>query len=115
VQEDGLYRPEIKRHSLEKIRRHNYYAALFSKAMHSRWKHRVYIGLYAGAGRALVQPEGELVETSALGVLQQGTPFTKRRGSTCSSIACRRSFPAPSRTANGSPSWPSHLLREIRP
>jgi three-Cys-motif partner protein len=77
VQEDGLYRPEIKRHSLEKIRRHNYYAALFSKAMHSRWKHRVYIGLYAGAGRALVQPEGELVETSALAVLQQEPPFTK--------------------------------------
>jgi three-Cys-motif partner protein len=77
VEEDGLYRPEIKRHSLEKIRRHNFYAALFSKAMHRRWRHRVYIGLYAGAGRALVQPGGELVETSALAVLRQEYPFTR--------------------------------------
>jgi three-Cys-motif partner protein len=77
VEEDGLYRPEIKRHSLEKIHRHNFYAALFSKAMHRRWHHRVYIGLYAGAGRALVQPGGELVETSALAVLRQEHPFTK--------------------------------------
>ena len=77
MEEDGLFRPEIKRHSLEKIRRHNFYAALFSKAMHRRWRHRVYIGLYAGAGRAIVQPEGELVETSALAVLRQEHPFTK--------------------------------------
>jgi three-Cys-motif partner protein len=77
VEEDGLYRPEIKAHSLEKIRRHNYYAALFSKAMHKRWANRAYIGLYAGAGRALVQPGDELVETSALAVFRQEVPFTK--------------------------------------
>lgn len=75
MEEDGLYRPEIKAHSLEKIRRHNYYAALFAGAMRRKWKHRVYIGLYAGAGRALVQPSGELVETSALAVLR--LPFTQ--------------------------------------
>lgn len=77
MEEDGLYRPEIKRHSLEKIRRHNYYAALFSKALHKAWKNRVYIGLYAGAGRALVKPDNELVETSALAVFRQEVPFTK--------------------------------------
>jgi three-Cys-motif partner protein len=77
MEEDGIYRPEIKAHSLEKIRRHNFYAALFSRAMQKKWAHRVYIGLYAGAGRALVQPTGELVETSALAVLRQDVPFTK--------------------------------------
>lgn len=77
MEEDGLYRPEIKAHSLEKIRRHNFYAALFSKAMQRKWAHRVYIGLYAGAGRALVKPTGELIETSALAVLRQEVPFTK--------------------------------------
>lgn len=77
MEEDGLYRPEIKIHSLEKIRRHNFYAALFSKAMHKKWAHRVYIGLYAGAGRALVKSTGELVETSALAVIRQEVPFTK--------------------------------------
>ncbi|SOD03289.1 three-Cys-motif partner protein [bacterium JGI 053] len=77
MEEDGHYRPEIKAHSLEKHRRHNYYAALFSKAMHRRWANRAYIGLYAGAGRALVKPGGELVETSALAVFRQEVPFTK--------------------------------------
>jgi three-Cys-motif partner protein len=77
VEEDGHHLPDIKRHSLKKIRLHNFYAALFSKAMSRQWHHRVYIGLYAGAGRALVQPGGELVETSALAVLRQEYPFTK--------------------------------------
>lgn len=77
MEEDGHYRPAIKRHSLEKHRRHDFYAALFSKALHRRWRHRVYIGLYAGAGRAIVQPDGELVETSALAVMRQEHPFTK--------------------------------------
>lgn len=77
MEEDGHHRPAIKRHSLEKHRRHNDYAANFSKAMHKKWKHRVYVGLYAGAGRAVVQPGGELVETSALAVMRQEFPFTK--------------------------------------
>ena len=77
MEEDGFYRPTIKRHSLEKIRRHNFYAALFSKALRKAWKNRVYIGLYAGAGRALVKPDNELVETSALAVFRQEVPFTK--------------------------------------
>ncbi len=77
MEEDGLYRPEIKAHSLEKIRRHNYYAALFSRAMQRKWKHRVYIGLYSGAGRARVVPAGELVDTSAIAVLRQEVPFTR--------------------------------------
>jgi three-Cys-motif partner protein len=74
---DGLYTPEIARHSLEKIRRHNYYAALFGKAMAKKWRHRVYVGLYAGAGRARLKDTGDIVETSALGVIRQEAPFTK--------------------------------------
>lgn len=74
---DGLYTPEIARHSLEKIRRHNYYAAIFSRSMARKWRHLVYIGLYAGAGRAIVRDTGEIVETSALSVIRQDPPFTK--------------------------------------
>ncbi|MDB4950565.1 MAG: Three-Cys-motif partner protein [Gemmatimonadetes bacterium] len=77
MEEDGHYRPEIKAHSLEKIRRHNFYSALFSKSMRKKWANRVYIGLYAGAGRALIQPGSELVETSAVSVFRQEVPFTK--------------------------------------
>jgi hypothetical protein len=75
MDDDGLYLPEIRPHSLEKIRRHDYYAALFSKAMAKKWPRRAYMGLYAGAGRARVKGTGEIVETSALNVLRQEVPF----------------------------------------
>ena len=75
--EDGHFLPKIKTHSLEKIRRHNLYAALFAKAMSRKWPQRLYIGLYSGAGKAVVEDTGEIVETSALAVLKQETPFTK--------------------------------------
>jgi three-Cys-motif partner protein len=74
---DGLYAPEIAEHSLEKIKRHNYYAALFACSMAGKWQHRVYIGLYAGAGRAVIKGSGHLVETSAVAVIRQDCPFTK--------------------------------------
>jgi hypothetical protein len=77
MEDDGLYLPEIRAHSLEKLRRHNFYATIFSKAMARKWRHRVYIGLYAGAGRAIVRGTGEVVETSALAVVRQEVPFTK--------------------------------------
>ena len=75
--EDGPFLPKNKTHSLEKIRRHNLYAALFAKAMSRKWPQRLYIGLYSGAGKAVVEDTGEIVETSALAVLKQETPFTK--------------------------------------
>lgn len=77
METDGLYLPEIRAHSLEKLRRHNFYAAISSKAMARKWRHRVYIGLYAGAGRAVVKGTGEVVETSAMAVVRQEVPFTK--------------------------------------
>jgi len=77
MEDDGFYLPEIGVHSLEKIKRHNYYAAIFAKAMAQKWTHRVYLGLYVGAGRARVKGTGEIVETSAMVVLQQEVPFTK--------------------------------------
>jgi hypothetical protein len=66
---DDLYTPPIKQHSLEKISIHNRYAGLFNRAMKNKWPQRAYIGLYSGAGRAQVDPTGELVETTAMSVL----------------------------------------------
>jgi three-Cys-motif partner protein len=77
MEHDGEYLPEIKRHSLEKIRRHNYYAAIFSKAMARKWPQRAYLGLYSGAGRARIAGTDTIVETSALSVFRQEVPFTK--------------------------------------
>ena len=76
VAPDGLYTPEIKRHSLEKIRLHNRYSSIFATAMRTKWDNLGYIGLYAGAGHARVADTGEVVETSALAVLRQPHPFT---------------------------------------
>lgn len=45
VQPDGLYTPTIKQHSLEKIRLHNRYAAIFASAMRAKWQQLGYIGL----------------------------------------------------------------------
>ncbi len=71
---DGLPLQEIKAHSLEKYRRHNYLASMFANGMKKKWPQRAYIGLYAGAGRARVEGTGEIVETTALSVIRQ--PFT---------------------------------------
>lgn len=76
VAPDGLYTPDIKAHSLEKIRLHNRYAAVFATAMRPRWKQLAYVGLYAGAGHARVAGTMDVVETSALSVLRQQVPFT---------------------------------------
>lgn len=73
---DEYYTPEIKRHSLEKIRLHNRYAAVFAGAMHNKWPQLAYVGLYSGAGHARVVGSTDTVETSALAVLRQQPAFT---------------------------------------
>jgi three-Cys-motif partner protein len=73
----GLYLPTIKAHSLDKIRLHNYYAQLFTQSMKRQWPQRTYLGLYAGAGRARLDPGGEIIETSAMNVFRLRDTFTK--------------------------------------
>lgn len=76
VSDDHWHTPKIKRHSLVKIRVHNRVAAMFATAMSPKWKQLAYIGLYSGSGRAEIEGTGQIVETSALAVLRQPTPFT---------------------------------------
>jgi len=73
---DGLYTPPIKQHSLEKISLHNQYAGLFNRAVKNKWPQRAYLGLYSGAGRAQVDPTGEVVETTAMSVFRLPDLFT---------------------------------------
>jgi three-Cys-motif partner protein len=75
--DDKLYTPSIKQHSLEKIRLHNYFAALFTGAMAPKWPQLAYVGLYSGSGRARLDKTGEVIETTALSVLRLPKPFTK--------------------------------------
>lgn len=74
--DDGGYLPEISKHSLEKIRVHNMYASLFTTAVRKKWPQLAYVGLYSGAGRAVVRGTGEIVETTALSVFRTEHPFT---------------------------------------
>lgn len=76
VEPDEYYTPEIKSHSLEKIRLHNRYAGLFATAMHRKWPQRAYVGLYSGAGHARIARSDRIIETSALGVLRIPHRFT---------------------------------------
>lgn len=73
---DEYYTPEIKPHSIEKIRLHNRYAGLFSTAMHRKWPQRAYVGLYSGPGHAQLARTNRTLETSALGVLRLPHRFT---------------------------------------
>jgi three-Cys-motif partner protein len=76
VADDGFYTPEIKRHSVEKIRLHNRYAGIFASSMRQQWPQLAYVGLYSGPGRARVAGTGHIIETSALSVLRQPNGFT---------------------------------------
>ena len=76
VTDDGLWTPDIKAHSLEKIRLHNRYAGIFTRAMAGKWPQLAYIGLYSGSGRARLAGTNRIFETSALAVVRQPVPFT---------------------------------------
>lgn len=76
VRDDGLYTPDIKLHSIEKIRLHNRYARIFATSMRSKWPQLAYVGLYSGGGHARISGTDEIVETSALSVLRQPDRFT---------------------------------------
>lgn len=77
LEDDGLYTPTVKEHSLRKIRLHNYYVSLFSTSMKDLWPQRAYVGLYSGAGRARVAETGKIVVTTALSAVQVRYPFTQ--------------------------------------
>lgn len=77
LDDDGLYTPTIKPHSIEKIRIHNYYVSLFTTSMKDRWPQRAYLGLYSGPGRARIETTGDIVETTAVSAFRPRYPFTK--------------------------------------
>ena len=53
------------------------YADTFGTGIKNRFQHRVYIDLYSGAGKAIVEETGELVLGSPLLALSIRDPFTK--------------------------------------
>ncbi len=81
--DDGLTLPEIGRWGKRKYHFLSRYLNLVSTAMKWKWKHRVYIDLFSGAGFARIRDSDEIVATSAVLAATTSDPFT-------SVIACER-------------------------
>jgi three-Cys-motif partner protein len=77
IKPDGLICNDVGVWTEEKHRLVAYYAALFSAAMKDKWKQRVYIELYAGAGFSQVRDTNRIILGSPLQALVLKTPFDK--------------------------------------
>lgn len=72
--DDGLPARCVNEWSDEKLFYLRNYAGIFSKGMSKKWANRVYLDLFAGAGRYRVKPAGRFESGSPLIAL--GLPFT---------------------------------------
>ena len=75
LQDDGLETPEIGSWGEHKYRLAQGYARVFATAMKRKWDQRVYVDLYAGAGRARIEGTERIVLTSPLRALKLPDPF----------------------------------------
>lgn len=77
TEDDGLYMQKIGPWSVSKHRKVAYYASLFSKSMIKKWDCRVYVDLFAGAGKCHVKNTKQIVPGSPLLSLDVEAPFDK--------------------------------------
>ena len=77
LEDDGLHTPEVGSWSNVKYRLISNYAEMFSTSMRKKWDKRVYIDLFAGAGRATIKGTDEIVETSSLLAMGVTHPFDR--------------------------------------
>jgi three-Cys-motif partner protein len=75
--DDGLITPSIKSHTLEKYKVISYFLNIFSRSMKAKWNNRVYIDLFAGAGKSKVEGENKIVPGSPLIALGVKDKFDK--------------------------------------
>lgn len=74
LDDDGLYTPEVGDWAEQKYRLVSSYATMFSTAMKDKW-HRVYIDLFAGAGRARIKNTQRIVPASPMLALNVPNKF----------------------------------------
>ncbi|MCI0350857.1 MAG: three-Cys-motif partner protein TcmP [Acidobacteriales bacterium] len=77
LENDGLTTPEVGAWSEDKYKLVNLYANLFATGMKSKWDERVYIDLFAGAGRARIKGRNKIVLGSPLIALTVNDPFDR--------------------------------------
>ena len=77
LKDEGLIAPEVKDHSLQKYDLIKYYSELFTTSMKNKWNCRVFIDLFAGAGRSRVTRTGDIVPSSSFLALDMSNPYDK--------------------------------------
>jgi len=77
LEDDGLHTPTAGSWSDVKYRLISNYAEMFSTSMRKRWDKRVYIDLFAGAGRARIKDSSQIVATSSLLAMGVTHPFDR--------------------------------------
>lgn len=77
VEDDGLETPRIGEWGLEKYRLVECYARIFATSMKNKWAERVYIDLFAGAGRARVRETRRVVNATPLRAVALPDPFDR--------------------------------------
>lgn len=65
LEDDGYYTPTVGAWSETKYRLVKFYSDVFATSMKRKWDARVYIDLFAGAGRARIEGSSRIVATSA--------------------------------------------------
>ena len=75
--DDGLLTPEVGPWAEEKYRHVDFYNRIFSTGMKNKWDCRVYIDLYAGAGRSKIRGTERILQASPLLALDVPDKFDK--------------------------------------
>src|SRR5437870_8023271 len=73
--DDGRVCPEVGSWTEEKHRLVSLYATLFSSGMKDKWRKRVYVELYAGAGYSRIRGTSKVIAGSPLRALTLEHPF----------------------------------------
>jgi len=77
LEDDGLLTPNVGNWAEEKYRLVRNYAEIFTTSMKGKWDHRVYIDLFAGAGRSRIEDSGVIVPASPILMLELPRKFDK--------------------------------------
>ena len=76
-EKDEWHLPEVQDYSVEKYKVIWHYAEMFTKSMRFKWKSRVYIDLFSGAGIARIKRTNRIIETSAFIAARLPFKFSK--------------------------------------
>lgn len=76
-EKDSHFTPEVGSWSATKHEKFQYYCNLFSSSMKNKWDYRIYIDLFAGAGKCRIKDTSKILPGSPLLSLSVADPFDK--------------------------------------